>query len=191
MDIDVHYGRTSNAPASHNVPLLGDEAGRDFEQRVAGTAGVIAHASRPGEARCVLDLSEVYGAPVERLRRGVQLRDGRSRVLVQDEWRLAEPRPLAFGLTTRAEVELGDGRRATLRLGGRALRAEVLEPERASFVVEDCPTGAGERSNEGFRRLVLRVPAGRRSVRIAVLLTPVVDGAEAGGLPRIEPLAHW
>jgi hypothetical protein len=180
-----------NRAASHNVPLLGDEAGRDVEQRVAGTAGVIAHASRPREASCVLDLSEVYGAPVERLRRGVQLRDGRSRVLVQDEWRLAEPRPLAFGLTTRAEVELGDGRRATLRLGGRALRAEVLEPERASFVVEDCPTGAGERSNAGFRRLLLRVPAGRRSVRIAVLLTPVVDGAEAGGLPRIEPLAHW
>lgn len=180
-----------NRAVSHNVPLLLDEKGRGVDQRVAGTATVERFAARDGAVHCVLDLSATYGEPVERLLRGVALRDDRSRVLVQDEWRLQAPRGVAWGITTRAEVLLLEPGTALLRLGEERLTARVLEPDGAAFTVESAEQEPPERTNEGYRRLMVRVAPGRRSVRIVVLLTPETEGGAPDDPPRVRPLAQW
>ena len=66
---------------------------------------------------------------------------------------------------TPAAVRLeGDGRKATLTLGGKQLEARILAPASARFEVrpaEPLPTSpnpAGQKSNEGVRKLAIHLP---------------------------------
>jgi hypothetical protein len=165
---------------SHNVPLVGG-AGQDAQAK----AKVVTFADDPGHV--VFDLGAAYRG-VESARRGVALR-GRS-VLVQDELVLQQDEVVNFGLTTRADVAIGEGGEIVLRQGGRELRVLALAPEGAEWSVGSAEQKPPERTNEGVRRLELRCPRQSGLVRIAVQFAPLwADGAEAKA--AVRALGDW
>ncbi len=119
----------------------------------------------------IADLTAGY-APggATRVQRGMALRDGRSRVLIQDEIDTARPADLTWTMHTQASIEVTDGR-AVLTQGGATLDARILAPADATFTVEDLVIAPPQQAAPGVRRLLVRLP-GVTSARIAVLLTP-------------------
>jgi len=170
---------------SHSVPLLDDR-----DQAVAGMARVLRF--REGGARpgVVLELDSAYAPLAAAVRRGVALVGGRRALLVQDEFRLPEPRRLTWVMTTDASIETA-GAEAVLRLEGRSLRARLLAPAGAVFTVGSAERPPPERRNAGVRQLLVEIPEAAGEVRVAVLLAP--EWPEGGAVAAVElvPLAGW
>jgi hypothetical protein len=161
-------------------------------------APLVAFASAPGGGFAVADLSAAYlSAGGQTVRRGIALRDARTRVLVQDEVQAGRPVEVRWAMHTKAEVTVGGapGDRAVLAQGGAALEARLLAPGGARFAVEPVQVPAPQRPAPGVRRLVVRLPDKVTGVRLAVLLTPLGGGAGAAppraGPPPVVPLERW
>ena len=190
---DFYRNRAEGQNALVLAPAPGqDPAGPDLT--LGRIAPLVASASRPGEAHAVFDLTPVYAPRAARVRRGVRLFDGRSRVLVQDE--VEGGAGGAWQMHTRAEVEVAaDGRSATLRQNGRQLHAALVAPAGVRFEVrparpaEGSPTVAGQSSNEGVVKLVAPVPTG--GGRLAVVFTPLTGEQGAPAPPALTPLGDW
>jgi len=167
---------------SHNTVTLG---GRNQDPKAV--APITAFLSTPERAHAVVDLTAAYAPDASSAFRGVALL-GRRWVLVQDEFELARPEQVVWALFTRAEVA-ADGRLAALKLGGKTLRAEILEPAGAVFSCDQAKVSPPEAPNDGVTRLgiILDRPAG--PVRIAVLLTPGMGAVEVAH--AVSPLADW
>lgn len=177
------YYRLGSLP--HNVPLIDNR-----NQDPMGTSKVIAFRSSPGEAFVIFDLSLAYKDLDGSVRRGIAMIDDRRAVLVQDEFELAAPHEVAWGLTVDAEVTL-DGRTAILHKEGKELRAEIVSPEAAEFTVESAEQKPPQETNKGIRRLMVRLPDRSGKLRVAVLLAPVWDDRGASKVPEITPLEKW
>jgi len=171
--------------ASHNLCL---PAGA--QQAVAARATVRAFESRPQAAHVIVDLAGAYPGLAERVARGAALVGGRRAVLIQDELELLEECELVWGMTTDATIRL-DGERATLAIGDEELRARVLAPAGVAFTVESAGREPPEKRNAGVSRLVLRFPAARGPLRVAVLLAPRWAPDEPALDPPLRPLAEW
>src|SRR5216117_781930 len=149
-----------------------------------------------GHALAVADLSAAYARHAHRVARGVALLD-RKLVLVQDEIEPDNPAEVWWFLHTPASVEVGqDGTTATLALGQAKLLARILAPAQASFKVMDAaplpksPHPDGQNTNAKVRKLAIQLQA-VKDTRLAVLFTPVADGAAVSGArPTITPLAN-
>lgn len=160
----------------------------------------------------IADLTAGYApSGATRVQRGISLRDGRTRVLIQDEVETSRPADLTWTMHTQATVEVTDSR-AVLTQGGATLDAQILAPADATFAVEDLVIAPPQQSAPGVRRLLVRLPQ-VTSARIAVLLTPrgrsapaPVPGATGtpgatatesvasaldGSPPEIVPLDGW
>src|SRR5690606_5470848 len=79
---------------SHNVPLI-DGKGQDPN----GKSAIARTASSIDGAFTIIDLSKAYQGVTD-LMRGVSLFGNRKAVLVQDEFSLVTPLPVAWGMTT-------------------------------------------------------------------------------------------
>ena len=184
------------ATEGHNTLLLD---GQNQDPRAA--APVVAFRTTPGGGLAIADLTAAYhGQGAKRVRRGIALRDGRSRVLVQDELEADRGLTLRWAMHTRAEVRLagerdGRGDRAILALGGALLEARLLSPAGARFAVEAVQIPLPQRPSPGIRRLEVTLQD-VTSVRLAVLFTPLSGGAIAappapGAAPALIPLDRW
>lgn len=119
----------------------------------------------------IADLTAAYASGgATRVHRGISLRDGRARVLVQDEIETSQPVDLTWTMHTYATVTL-EGDRALLAQGGAVLEARVLSPEGASFTVQDVEIPPPQQPAAGLHRLQVQLPA-VTSVQLAVLFTP-------------------
>ena len=120
----------------------------------------------------IVDLSGAY-APSggKRIRRGIALVDGRSRVIVEDEVEATHPVEVVWSMHSRAKIEL-QGKRAIMTQGGASLQVQLLSPDGAYFAVEPVNLAPPQISSTGVSKLLVRLPQKTTNVRITVLLTP-------------------
>lgn len=164
---------------SHSVTLVDDH-----DQSVDGKAAIIAFAGSDAP-HAVVDLSSAWPQAASRAQRGLALVDGRTALLVQDEFALRGSHDLTWGMTTDAAIEVA-GQTAALSLNGRHIAATILSPPGASFSIASAERKAPEKANADVRRLEIRLPGASGEVRIAVLLGPAQAAA-----PAVRPLAAW
>jgi len=168
---------------SHNVPLINNR-----HQAVRARTKFQTFRSTPARVTATVELTSAY--PVaKKVVRGAALL-GRRRVLIQDEFDFKGPREVAWGMTTAAKITL-DGNRATLTRDGKQLRAEILSPAGAVFAKESAEQKPPEKTNRGYRRLMIRLPGVDGHVTVAVLLSPVWPDGKDEPPPRLKPLAEW
>lgn len=111
-------------------------------------------------------------------------------VLVQDEFEIENPCELTWGMTTDAKIDIKEKGVTELTIREKKLVARVLLPVVAEFTVESAGQKPPEKTNKGARRLIVRLPEARGSVRLAILLSPVwPDGTVNSVRPRA--LAEW
>ncbi len=169
---------------SHSVPLLDDR-----NQDVHAVAKVEAFRADGANGFAVVDLGTAYKHAASKARRGLRMVQGRG-VLVQDELEITRPCQAAWGMTTDAKIA-ADGAEATLTLGGRALTARVLSPAGAAFRAESAERKKPEATNQGIRRLMIRVQAKPGPLRFAVLLSPHWPGGRQVKSSKVVPLGEW
>ena len=176
------------AAESHSVPLVGGE-GQDPMAR----AKMLRFESTEDAAFAVVDLTNAYDGFSSMTHRGVALVGGRRAVLVQDEFEIGEACEVVWGMTTDAEIDVGETGVATLRLDGKELIARVLSPPDATFLVESAEQEPPQARNKGVRRLLVRLAEVKGSpVRVTVLLSPTwPDGAAEPTATMLTPLAEW
>ncbi len=167
---------------SHSVPLL-DGEGQDTHAK----SKMIVYRSTPAAARAVVDLTDAYKARSRRTLRGVALVAGRRVVVVQDEFDLPKPTEVTWAMTTDAKIEPTPGG-ATLSIKDKRLTVRILAPAGAAFTVESAEQKAPQRSNQGVRRLILRLPKRQGKLRIAVAFTTTAAALDA---VSVAPLSDW
>lgn len=155
----------------------------------------------PDRGSAVVDLSAAYAANATSARRGVAMLD-RKRVLIQDEVHADKAFDYLWFMHTEAKIEIaGDGRSATLTLGGQTLHATILQPAQARFSVMDArplPTSPPEppaaktpvvgkpTDLSHIQKLTVRIDHAA-DLTLAVLLEP----GDPSPPPAITPLAAW
>ncbi|MBC8102343.1 MAG: heparinase II/III family protein [Cytophagales bacterium] len=174
--------------------LLLDNGNQDTKAK----SPLIAFSTRPDAAYAVADLSAAYApSGATRTQRGVALVNGRTALLVQDEFAAKVPTEYRWQVHTQATITqiTADGKGATLIQNGKTMTARILSPEGARFTNESAappPINGGEGSqqnpNKGITRLVVRLPGKVMEARVAVLLAPPADAFKPVSL---TPLADW
>lgn len=155
-------------------------------QQEAAKAPIIAFESKPARAFAVADLSAAYPM-TRRVWRGIAMID-RARVMIEDEIEAAPSATIVWSMHTPAAIML-EGASATLRIKDTMVRAHLLAPAGARFETAPAkPPTAAEEQNTGISKLIVRLPAQIKEVRLAVLFD-TTDGKRS--LPKIEPLAKW
>jgi len=166
----------------HNTLTVNDQ-----NQAAKARAPIVVFGTSPDGGYAIADLSAGYtAAGVAHARRGVALRDARSRVLVQDEIDALTVMNVVWAMHTKAQITVG-GDYATLTLGNATLIARILSPAGAVFITEEVAVPPPQNPIMGVRKLLVRLPA-TASARIAVLFTP---GSTEGDAPTVTPLDVW
>jgi hypothetical protein len=176
----------------HNTLVIDPAAGPDQDPKAA--CGIRRFVSKPERAFAVADLTGAYKKWASKVERGLVLLDRRA-VVVQDEIEGAHG-DIWWFMHTPAAVRLGDaGRRATLTLGGKEMEARILAPASAFFEnrpaepLATSPHPAGQKTNDGVRKLAIHLP-NARGLRLTVVFIPR-DGQGEIALPEVRPLAEW
>jgi hypothetical protein len=178
-----------------NTLVINPGAGPDQDPK--GFARLIRFESRPDRAFAIADLTSACARGATRVERGIAL-VSRERTLVQDEVQSDKPCDVWWFMHTRAQIDVGDdGTSATLSQVDRRLQARVLSPAGARIEVMDAaplpasPHPAGQAKNEQVRKLAIHL-TGVDNLRLAVLLTPLRDGAALSkDHLGIAPLKEW
>lgn len=175
------YARTASRGQSVLVRNDGDN------QALTGRGPLLAFMSEPGFAFAAFDLSSAYPGLAHR-RAGALL--DRQHVAILDETRRDATAGLTWQMLTEAQI-VPMGRVARLTLGGAVLWARLQEaPDGCVFEVASAAAPPPENANAGFRRLVVRVPAGQGTARLLVVFSP--DGAGLPDVARLRrPLVDW
>ncbi|CAH0130004.1 DNRLRE domain-containing protein [Microbacterium sp. Bi128] len=132
-------------------------------------------------------------------RRGVQLFNGRTELLVQDEFSASSNTDVLWSMHTAANISVAsDGRSALLWLGGQRLLARLLPASAGTFTTMAAtaqPTSPqpAQEANSGVRKLAVTA-AVDGSATIAVQLTPLPLGSSAEAAPALRgsaALSTW
>jgi hypothetical protein len=171
---------------SHSVPMLGGE-----DQDPMAKSRMAKFESGKSSAFALVDLTSAYEKFAEKAIRGVAMVEGRRAVLVQDEFEIAKPCEVAWGMTTDAKIAVREEKTAVLSMEGKELRAILLSPAEARFSVESAEQEPPEKKNAGVRRLMIRLPKAEGNVRVAVLLSPVWEDRRVVDTVAVRPLGEW
>ncbi len=171
---------------SHNVPLLDGE-----DQDPLATSKFIKFESKKSSAFVLVELTSAYKKFANKVTRGVAILENRRAVLVQDEFDIEKTCELIWAMTTDAKIDIKEKDTAVLTLGGRKLIARILSPSVAEFMVESAEQKPPQKTNKGVRRLIVRLPNAKGSVRVAILLSPVWKAREIVTKVQVKPLAQW
>jgi hypothetical protein len=172
--------------ASHNVPMLGGE-----DQDALGKSSFIKFKSGEPDGFVLVDLTEAYQKFAKKVTRGVAMIGKRRAVLVQDEFELEERCEILWGMTTDAQIAQDKPTTAELSLKGKKLIARLLSPGGAAFGVESAEQEPPQKRNAGVKRLVVKLPEAKGSIRLAVLLSPVWQDGRVVGTTKLRSLAEW
>jgi hypothetical protein len=171
---------------SHNVPLLGGED----QDPLAKSSFIKVQTEKPVPF-VLVDLTDAYKKFAKKVVRGVTMVQDRRAVLVQDQFEIENPCELVWGMTTDAEIRIKEKGAATLTLKGKEMIAQVLSPAGAEFIVESAEQKPPEKTNRGVRRLIVRLPEARGSVRLAILLSPVWPDGNVVRTVDVKPVEEW
>ncbi len=171
---------------SHNVPLLNGQ-----NQREDATSKFVKHAEGIAEPYAILDFTEAYKDFASSAQRGMKVVDSRKSILIQDEFTLAKPAEVVWGVTTDATIQIINPKQAELTLGGQKMTAKILSPANAVFAVESASQLAPQKLNTGVSRLLAKVPSTTGSITVSVLLAPQWPGSSSNYSGEITPLAKW
>lgn len=171
---------------SHNVPLLNGQ-----NQREDATSKFVKHAEGIAEPYTILDFTEAYKDFASAAQRGMKMVDSRKSILVQDEFTLAKPAEVVWGLTTDATIQIINPKQAELTLGGQKMTTKILSPANAVFAVESASQLAPQKLNTGVSRLLAKVPSTTGNVTVSILLAPQWPGSSSNYSGEITPLAKW
>ncbi len=152
---------------SHSVPLIGSK-GQDEN----GTSTVLDFQSTPTAARVTIDLTSAYNGPAKRVVRDVAITNNRRAIIVRDRVETSSPADVVWGMTTDAEIGVGEHGTAMLTLNGNKLRASIVEPQQSEFTVESCEQAPPQKANKGVGRLIVRKPGVVGECTICILLAP-------------------
>ena len=94
-------------------------------------------------------------------------------------------------MTTDADITLKKKGIAVLTLDGKQLIARLLCPAGAGFMVESAEQKPPQKPNIGVKRLIVRLPEARGSVRIAILLSPLWKDGDVVKTTELKPLTEW
>ncbi len=176
----------------HNTLVIAPAAGPDQEPEAR--CRIRRFESKPDWAFAIADLTNAYAGRAKKVERGVALVDRRA-VVVQDEIEGAEG-DIWWFMHTHAAVKLENGgQKALLTLNGKQLEARIASPSSARFEVRAAeplatsPNPDGQRSNDGIRKLAIRL-RDRGAVRLCVALIPQ-DGGNNIALPKVGALTEW
>ena len=170
---------------SHNVPLLNGQ-----NQREDATSKFIKHGEGIAEPFAVLDFTEAYKDFASSAQRGMKVVDNRKSILIQDEFVLAKPAEVAWGMTTDATIQIINPKQAELTLNGQKMTAKILSPANAVFSVESASQSAPQKLNTGVSRLLAKIPSTTGNVTVSVLLAPQWPGSITN-TTSILPLSEW
>lgn len=170
----------------HCVP----EINGNLQRADSGDCPLVLAYSSPQRAHAVVDMSGAYAGQLAGMRRGLALIDGRSRLLVQDEYNGAQG-SVRWQLIVPEPVEIS-GARATLRQNGKRLHLRILNAQGREFSVSPALPDyhPDENKNEGFVRLAVEFAAAGDAT-LAVLLEPERGDGTALPEPQLVPLAEW
>jgi len=171
---------------SHSVPLLDGE-----DQNPLATSKFTKFETERSSAFVLVELTSAYKKFANKVTRGVAMVEDRQAVLVQDEFDIEKPCEVVWAMTTDAKIDIKEKDTAVLTLGGRKLIARILSPSVAGFSVESAEQKPPQKTNKGVRRLIVRLPNARGSVRVAILLSPVWKDKEIVTKVPIKPLTQW
>lgn len=173
-------------------------------QSISAKAPLLDFRSNPEDPYAIVDLTSSYqplasdSRRVAKALRGIRLWPA-SQVLVQDEVVSSAPVEIVWNFLTEATVRLG-GKTMTLSRKGKQMQAEILSPSDAQFDTVTCSpidsrtqaqkdTGYyAENTNQGFTKVVIRLPLKVADRRIAVRFFPGTTTPEA---PVLSPLEKW
>ena len=178
----------------HNTLVLNPSLEPD--QDPTASAKIVRFESKPSRALAILDLSAAYSSHAHQVLRGIAMLD-RSQVLIQDEVSCDRPADLWWFIHTPAAISLGvEGKSASLSLQNRLLLAQITSPPGAKFTVMkdipfDCsPHPKDQALNRTTTKLAIHLDAVEH-LRLAVTLTPVMEGALPAKTPEVKPLIEW
>lgn len=162
----------------HNTLVL-NPATPGPDQVIGSFSPITRFESRPDLAAAVVDLSAAYAPHARRVERTVEMVE-RAYLTVTDVVEAEAPVDLWWFAHTYSEAHVAaDGRSATLRQNGKAMRVAIEEgPAEATFSVmaaEPLPTSPNppEQSlDPALRKLAIHLPAAG-DVRLVVRFTPV------------------
>lgn len=176
----------------HNTLVINPSSAADQEPEAQ--CKIRRFESKPDWAFAIADLTNAYAGRAKKVERGVALVDRRT-VVVQDEIEGAQG-DIWWFMHTPATIKLEkDGRTALLTLGGKQLEARLVSPASARFEVrtaEPLPTSpnpAGQKSNDGVRKLAVHLTA-TQDVRVCVVFIPR-DGGSKVAPPKARRLREW
>ena len=174
----------------HNTLVM---AGQN--QDATARASVTSYFASTEDARVVIDLTAAYaGTGTIRVRRGVALQDGRSRVLIQDEISHRGDVDIVWAMHTQADVQFdyaSGARVATLTRGNAVMEARIISPADAWFAIEVVAAPSPQKRIDGVRKLTVQIPQAPPDTRIAVLLTPLNEITIPLAIPELLPLDYW
>jgi hypothetical protein len=147
--------------------------------------------TKKSSAFVLVELTSAYKKFANKVTRGVAILENRRAVLVQDEFDIENPCELVWAMTTDAKIDIKERDTAVLTLGAKKLIARLLSPSTAGFAIESAQQKAPQKTNEGVRRLIVRLPNANGNVRVAVLLSPVWKDKEIVTKVPIKPLTQW
>ncbi len=151
-------------------------------------APIVRYRSSPEKAFAIANLSEAYPG-TRGVMRGLAMLD-RKMVLVQDEIALEKKTSVAWGMLTKADIEI-DGPIATLTVDDVHLQVRLLQPNDGGFVVESCNPPEPQQQQPDVRKLALHLQP-HTNTTIAVLLTPYRSGESVPmDNPVVGPLMRW
>jgi hypothetical protein len=164
-------------------------------QDATARAAVTSYFASTEDARVVIDLTAAYaGTGTNRVRRGVALQDGRSRVLIQDEISHRGDVDIVWAMHTQADVQFdyaSGARVATLARGNAVMEARIISPADAWFAIEVVAAPSPQKRIDGVRKLTVQIPQAPPETRIAVLLTPLNEITIPLAIPELLPLDYW
>ncbi|MFO8013018.1 MAG: heparinase II/III family protein [Phycisphaerae bacterium] len=165
---------------SHNTLLI------DGKNQPPKAKAPVTHFRAGADDACaVVELSAAYPM-CKRVRRGMAML-GRRAVLVQDEVEAEKPVEVLWGMVTRAEPKIENGR-VVLERDGKRLYGRVLAPEGARFDTVSANPPKPQRQQPDAVKLVVRLPEKVTEVRLAVTFSP---DAKALGRVEVRPLEGW
>ena len=167
------------------------------DQNPSAAARLIRFESKPAKAFAIANLTSAYSRSARKVWRGIALLE-RNQLLIEDEIQAAQPADLWWFMHTPAAIVIeNDGRAATLQQVGVQLRAEILSPALASFVIReaqplpDSPHPDHQARNQQIRKLTIHLP-GVTDCRLAVRLVPLPrNEGLAPKPPRATALSDW
>ncbi|WP_170337298.1 heparinase II/III domain-containing protein [Ruegeria arenilitoris] len=167
----------------------------EANQIATGRAQINEFGQYPGFNFTIADLSDVYGKTKGTIMRGIAVVDDKT-VVIQDEINSRQKGPMAWTMHTEADVLIA-GSNATLTQEGQELRARILSPPEAEFVLRSanpCKTPYAsqcrlQNPNTGVKRLM--VDLNLDASTLPQTITIVFESEGQSTYKTAVPLSQW